>query len=55
MEEIELHSIEELQHFLASQKGTLVHLELASFVSETDTKPEQEKPVSESDTKKKLD
>ncbi|MDY5704413.1 MAG: hypothetical protein SPK77_05600 [Lachnospiraceae bacterium] len=50
MEEIELHSIEELQHFLATQKSTLVHLEVG-FVSKSDTKAELENPVSKSDTK----
>lgn len=50
MEKIELHSIEELQHFLATQKSTLVHLEVG-FVSKSDTKPEQQNHVSKSDTK----
>lgn len=53
MEEIEFHSIEELQHFLATQKSTLVHLEVVPSVSKTDTKPEQENHVSKSDTEEK--
>ncbi|MDD6667757.1 MAG: hypothetical protein PUE58_07390 [Lachnospiraceae bacterium] len=54
MEEIEFHSIEELQHFLATQKSTLIHLEVVPSVSKSDTKPEQENYVSKSDTKTEL-
>ncbi|MDD6448731.1 MAG: hypothetical protein PUF78_03280 [Lachnospiraceae bacterium] len=54
MEEIELHSIEELQHFLATQKSTLVHLKVVPSVSKSDTKVETENSVSKSDTKTEL-
>ena len=55
MEEIEFHSIEELQHFLATQKSTLVHLEVVPSVSKSDTKTELKNPVSKSDTEEKLE
>lgn len=51
MEEIEVHSMQELIDFLKKQEGVMVHIEVEDFVSDSDTKPEQENPVSESDTK----
>lgn len=51
MEEIEVHSMQELIDFLKKQEGVMVHIEVEDVVSESDTTPEQKNPVSESDTK----
>lgn len=51
MEEIELHSMQDLIDFLKKQEGVMVHIEVEDVVSDSDTTPGQKNPESESDTK----